>query len=1208
MNLEQGLELVSQLVRDRTGTPLSAVELAVLRGAWSGQNYEAIAETTNYSVSYLSRTLAPQLWQRLSTALGEAVTKKSFRTCVERLVAQNSTGKLQNIENDASSASLFSSAPHPTIHNLSLVPSASTHCDWGEAIDVSIFYGRTQELETLTQWIVSDRCRLIAIVGMGGMGKTALSVKLAQRIQQQFEFVVWRSLRNAPPLSDLLAQMIALLSNQQDITLPDRPIAQISKLIQYFRQYRCLVVLDNAESILQSGVAAGHYLAEYEAYGELLHQIGESQHQSCLVLTSREKPAEVAALEGESLPVRVLQLPGLPLEEGTKIFNDKGLSPSRPERQRLIQLYRGNPLALKIVSTSIRDLFDGDIAEFLHEGTAVFNGIRILLDQQFNRLTALEQQVMYWLAINRDWMTLADLRADISPKVTKSRLLETLEYLGRRSLIEKSVQGFTQQPVVMEYMIEKLLEQVFKELTTPTQPIVALHHYALTKATAKEYVRESQVRFILEPLVERLQMYFQSEQRLQRCLQQVLEQVRAEVANIPGYSTGNLLNLLCHLKVDLTGYDFSHLYVWQAYLVNTKLQQVNFTGADLSRSVFAEAVSVGRTLTFSWDSELLATSDVFTIRVWSVATGQQLLTLHHANWIWRIAFSPDGKLLATSSIDQVAKIWDVATGECLHTLEGEVDGCFAVTFSPDGRWLIGSGDLSVKVWDTVSWQQNITLTGHTEKVIAVACSKQPLVSGGYILASSSYDRTIKLWDSSTGNCLYTLEGHTAAVFHIIFSPDDQLLSSASADHTIQLWEVATGRHIKTLEGHKGVVPATTFITGHNMLASCSFDRTIRLWNLQTGQCFKTLQGHAKDIWFIAASPNGQLLASNGDDKFIKLWDVQTGKCWKNFQGHSEQIFSIACSPDGSILASASDNKTIALWDISTRQMIKSWQGHDGWIWTIAFSPDGKLLASSGGDHRTKVWDVQTGKCLHFIENQDLMLGVAFSPDGQTLATNSGHSNVGLWDLHTYHCTATLEGHIAWIWGLAFSPDGQWLASISDDSTAKLWNPKTKECIITLTEHAERVWTATFTPDARSLVTGSDDFTAKLWDVSTGKCLKTFEGHTNAIRSVAVSQDSKLLATGSQDQTIRLWNFDGNCLMILSGHSDAVVSVTFIPSSSEDNILASGSYDGTIRLWNLKTADCLTALRPDRLYEGMNITDVAGLTHAQKSTLQMLGAG
>lgn len=275
-------------------------------------------------------------------------------------------------------------------------------------------------------------------------------------------------------------------------------------------------------------------------------------------------------------------------------------------------------------------------------------------------------------------------------------------------------------------------------------------------------MRESQVRLILEPLVERLQMHFQSEQRLQQCLQQVLEQVRAEVANTPGYSAGNLLNLLCHLKVDLTGYDFSHLYVWQAYLVNTKLQQVNFTGADLSRSVFAETVSVGRNLAFSWDSELLATSDVFTIRVWHVATGQQLLTLHHANWIWRIAFSPDGKLLATSSIDQVAKIWDIATGKCLHTLEGEVDGCFAVTFSPDGRWLIGGGDLSVKVWDTANWQQKITLTGHTEKVIAVACSNQPLVPGGYILASSSYDRTIKLWDSVTGNCLHTLEGHTAA--------------------------------------------------------------------------------------------------------------------------------------------------------------------------------------------------------------------------------------------------------------------------------------------------------------------------------------------------------------------------------------------------------------------------------------------------------------
>ncbi|HEY9660290.1 MAG TPA: WD40 repeat domain-containing protein, partial [Allocoleopsis sp.] len=403
---------------------------------------------------------------------------------------------------------------------------------------------------------------------------------------------------------------------------------------------------------------------------------------------------------------------------------------------------------------------------------------------------------MYWLAINRDWVSLAELQSDIFPSVTKARLLETLEYLGRRSLLEKSNQGFTQQPVVMEYMTEKLLEQVFTELVILAQPITIFHRYALIKATAREYVRESQVRLILTPLIERLQAYFQSQLHLEDHLQQVLQQVRSTFANSPTYSVGNLLNLFCHLKTNLQGYDFSYLHVWQAYLVSSELHQVNFKNADLSYSVFAETIGVGRTLTFSPDSELLATSDVFTIRVWHVATGQQLLTLHHANWIWRIAFSPDSKVLATASIDRVVKLWDLTTGECLYVLEGDVDGCRAVTFSPDGRWLLGCGDDAVKIWDIATRQQHMTLTGHTEKLIDIACSKQRTASGGYLLASSSYDRTIKLWDSTTGSCLHTLEGHTDAVFHISFTPDDRWLVSASADHTIRLWNVVTGMLIR----------------------------------------------------------------------------------------------------------------------------------------------------------------------------------------------------------------------------------------------------------------------------------------------------------------------------------------------------------------------------------------------------------------------------
>jgi len=225
----------------------------------------------------------------------------------------------------------------------------SHYIDWGEAIDVSTFYGRTTELTILKRWIQQDRCRLIAILGMGGIGKTALSVKLAQQLllpHPPLEFIVWRTLRNAPPLELLLTDLIQVLSCQQENASALSTSALLSRLLYYLRQHRCLLILDNGETILQGGQFTGAHRQGYEAYGELLRQVGEMPHQSCLVLTSREKPETIANLEGETLPVRSLALSGLPTTDTDHLFDAIGLSPSPVGRHRLMKIYSCNPQAL----------------------------------------------------------------------------------------------------------------------------------------------------------------------------------------------------------------------------------------------------------------------------------------------------------------------------------------------------------------------------------------------------------------------------------------------------------------------------------------------------------------------------------------------------------------------------------------------------------------------------------------------------------------------------------------------------------------------------------------------------------------------------------------------------------------------------------------------------------------------------------------------
>jgi hypothetical protein len=340
--------------------------------------------------------------------------------------------------------------------------------DWGEAPDASVFYGRTEELTKLKHWILKDRCRLVTLIGMGGIGKTSVSVKLAQQIQDKFEFVIWRSLLHTRPVKDLLADLIQFLSNERETNLSETVDGRISQLIRYLQVHRCLLVLDNAEAILRGcnslkesyNYCPRNYREGYEGYGELLKRVGEAPHQSCLVLTSREKPKEIRLLEGETLPVRVLQLKGLHVAEVQEIFKAKGAFLGSPaDWSRLIEYYAGNPLELNLVSTTIQKLFDGNISEFLKQNTAVFGDIQNLLEQQFERLTDVEKEIIKGLAINRQPASFSELREKIVPSISPQKLLEALESLEERTLIEKSSALFSLQPVVSEYLNHQLIAE-----------------------------------------------------------------------------------------------------------------------------------------------------------------------------------------------------------------------------------------------------------------------------------------------------------------------------------------------------------------------------------------------------------------------------------------------------------------------------------------------------------------------------------------------------------------------------------------------------------------------------------------------------------------------------------------------------------------------------------------------------------------------------
>ncbi len=1081
---------------------------------------------------------------------------------------------------------------------------------WGESPDVSIFYGRQAELAQLTHWVAAESCRVVAILGMGGIGKTALATRLAYDLKGEFEAISWRSLRNGPPLEEILGDWLQFLAPQEQAVLPDRLDKRISQLLDCLRQRRCLLILDNTESILQSGGQAGHYRAGYEDYGQLIQRLGETSHQSCLLLTSREKPKELAWLEGGVAPVRALSLLGLPPGDGRAILHVTGLSGSDENLTTLVERYSGNPLALKLVSEPIRELFNGEVGDFLTEGEVVFGDIRDVLERQFERLTALEQELMFWLAIEREAVSPDKLHENLVRPVSKRVLLEALAALRRRSLIEANAAGFTQQNVLMEYMVDRLIEGVCGEILQGKTGL--LNTYALLKAQARDYVRESQARLILKPVIDGLLDRW-GQSTLAATLHEILSNLRAAHPHQPGYAGGNLLHLLIHLKSDLSRYDFSGLVMQQTYLQGVDLRNTNFAHVDWVKPVFTDTFGAVLTVALSADGKLLAIGTAEgEIRLWRVADNRQIFACKgHTDWVRAVAFSPDNRVLASSSDDQLVKLWDVSTGQNIKILQGHIGRVFFTTFSPVGNILASGGeDNTIRLWEVETGQSLKILKDQLDPAEAAPTdlNAHPIAFNptGHLLVSGSSHQCLCLWDVETGERLKILQGHTGWTGSIAFGPDGQTLASGGSDQTIKVWNINTGQCLKTLPCHTEIIMSLVFSPDGKILASAGNDNLVRLWDVAAGQCKHILHGHMSWIRSIAFSPDGRTLVSGSDDRTVRMWNTDTGQCAVLLKGYTNPVKSVAFNRQGTVLASGSDDHLVRLWDVATGACSQTLSGHTDRVRSVAFIPAGDIVASAS-DRTIGLWHAATGHLLKKLNGHTgHVRSIAFSPNGDTLASGAEDNVIRLWDIKTGVSLTVLEGHSSAVWAVDFCPaTGNVLASGGSDAAIRLWAADRGQCLGILQGHLAEIWSMAFHPKGTLLASSSSDQTIRLWDWETGACLKVIRGHTDQVRSVAFCLEGQFLASGSDDGTVKIWNtHTGQCVATLAEHTKAVWSVACSPAGP---VLASSSLDETIKLWDIQSGQCLKTLRPDRPYERMNITGVTGLTEAQTMSLHALGA-